>query len=127
MAKFDIQTNLRLPSELKEQLLTAAAANTRTLTAEIVARLKASFEDSKALPFDVIEAVDHEMEMRGGTFEEAHVRMARTAMANGGTLFHATITPQTTIAQFREMLEASRTMIPPEASIIMERKSVKSS
>ena len=96
------------------------------MTAEIVARLRASFDPIHHLPFAVQEAIDHEMDERGGTEEEAHIRVAQAALANGGTLFHAIITPNTTIAQFKTMLEASKTVIPPDASIIFERKSVKS-
>jgi hypothetical protein len=43
MARTDPQINVRLPSKLKERLVAAAQANTRTLNAEIVNRLEASF------------------------------------------------------------------------------------
>lgn len=50
MARTDPQMNLRLPVELKEQIEDAAAKNMRTLTAEVVARLQATFEPhSRAL------------------------------------------------------------------------------
>ena len=95
------------------------------MTKEIVLRLQQSFETPAALPVAVQQAIEHEMEERGGTPEEAHVRLAHAAMANGGTLFHATITPETTLAQFHKMLAASKTVIPPDASIVFERKPVK--
>ena len=43
MARTDPQTNIRLPFELKERLGAAARANTRTMNAEILNRLEASF------------------------------------------------------------------------------------
>lgn len=43
MARTDPQTNIRLPLGLKERLGAAARANTRTMSAEIVQRLEASF------------------------------------------------------------------------------------
>src|SRR5271165_3804328 len=46
MARTDPQTNIRLPFELKERLGVAARANTRTMNAEIVQRLEASFSST---------------------------------------------------------------------------------
>lgn len=125
MAREDPQLKIRFTPELKMQVEAAAREHGRSLNAEVTARLQASFEFDRSLPHDVREAIQHEMEERGGTAEEAHIRVARTAMANGGTLFHAYITPQTTIEQLKSMLEASKTIIPPDASIIVERKSAK--
>lgn len=44
MRKDDPQINLRMPPELKERIQQEAKANRRTQTAEIIARLQASFE-----------------------------------------------------------------------------------
>lgn len=44
MAKDDVQTNIRLPAVLKDQLQDAAAASGRTFTAEMVHRLNSTFE-----------------------------------------------------------------------------------
>lgn len=43
MARNDPQVNFRMPQELRDKLESAAKANSRTLTAEIVARLERSF------------------------------------------------------------------------------------
>jgi Arc-like DNA binding domain len=120
-----IRTALRVPADLHKAIHASAAAGNRTFNAEIIARLQSSFDFMANLPFAVQEAIEHEIDEHGGTAEEALIRVAKTAMANGGTLFHAIITPQTTIAQFKAMLEASKTVIPPDASIIFERKNVK--
>ncbi|WP_416820267.1 Arc family DNA-binding protein [Delftia tsuruhatensis] len=43
MATEDVQTNLRLPADLKDRLQEAAAENNRSLSAEVTSRLSASF------------------------------------------------------------------------------------
>lgn len=53
MATDDIQTNLRLPSNLKKRLKHAADASNRSMNAEVVARLEESFEKPKAVPAPV--------------------------------------------------------------------------
>ncbi|WP_368646843.1 Arc family DNA-binding protein [Castellaniella ginsengisoli] len=47
MARNDPQVNFRMPQELRDKLESAAKANSRTLTAEIVARLQDSFEQQE--------------------------------------------------------------------------------
>ena len=44
MASEDVQTNLRLPVDLKDRLVASAAENNRSLSAEVTSRLEASFE-----------------------------------------------------------------------------------
>jgi len=58
MARDDPQTNLRLPAELKQQLMEAARDANRTFGAEVVKRLQDSFEMDRVLPegLDAVEA-----------------------------------------------------------------------
>lgn len=119
------KTGLRLPKDLHVRLHEAAAESGRSYNAEIVSRLEGSFDFVANLPPTVKEAIAHEIDERGGTPADALTRVAQTAIANGGTLFAATVTPGTTVEKFREMLNASKTVIPPDASFIMERKAVK--
>ncbi|MFL9987230.1 Arc family DNA-binding protein [Paraburkholderia sediminicola] len=56
MPSEDIQTNLRLPADLKERLKHAADANKRSTNAEVVARLEESFVGS--MPADRAPAID---------------------------------------------------------------------
>jgi hypothetical protein len=51
MTSEDIQTNLRLPVDLKERLRQAADASNRSMNAEVVARLEESFAGA-ASPID---------------------------------------------------------------------------
>lgn len=50
MTSEDVQTNLRLPAELKERVVKAAAQNKRSLSAEVAARLEESFHNESAKP-----------------------------------------------------------------------------
>ena len=49
MASEDVQTNLRMPADLKESLLAAAVRNNRSLSAEVVYRLVHSFSQDASL------------------------------------------------------------------------------
>jgi hypothetical protein len=52
MTSEDIQTNLRLPADLKERLRQAADTSNRSMNAEVVARLEDSFTAGAAPPVD---------------------------------------------------------------------------
>ncbi|MFK4442868.1 uncharacterized protein (DUF1778 family) [Caballeronia udeis] len=56
MSRDDPQFNLRVPADLKGRLERAAAASKRSMTAEVLARLEESFDNSagseKAAPID---------------------------------------------------------------------------
>lgn len=113
---------LRLPVGMRDSIAKAAVANNRTMTKEMVLRLQQSFEEQAKLPMPVQEAIRDEIAERGGTEEEALLRLVLAGQANGGTIFYATISPQTTIKQLTGMLESCKQIIPPDASIIIERK-----
>ena len=74
MKQTDPQFKLRMPAELKAQLEDAAAQNKRSTTAEIIARLEASFEQGFTFA-DAIVIVDeaHRSEPR---FSEADIKTA---------------------------------------------------
>lgn len=48
MASEDVQTNLRLPADLKDRLVASAAQNNRSLSAEVSSRLEASYAFDRA-------------------------------------------------------------------------------
>lgn len=50
MARSDPQVNFRIPATLNDRLKAAAAANNRTITAELVSRLQQSFEAEHTAP-----------------------------------------------------------------------------
>lgn len=56
MASDDVQTNLRIPADLKDRLTRSAEINNRSLSAEVTSRLAASFEESRVPSRQAIEA-----------------------------------------------------------------------
>ncbi len=114
---------LRLPADLKEQVTKSAYVTGRSFNAEVAARLKTSFEATAAeLPAAVQDAVDDEMEARGGTPEEALTRLVLAGQAKGGTVFQVTLQPGTKLQDVTALLEAARHVIPPDADVIIERQ-----
>lgn len=112
---------LRLMPELRLQIEGAARANGRSLNAEVTARLQTSFEvNPAALPPLVEQAVKGEMTARGGDKTAALIRLVLAAQAKGGTIFYAQLTSKTKFHEFLAMLDAGKTIIPPDASIQFE-------
>lgn len=112
---------LRLLPDLRQKIEESARANGRSMNAEVSARLEASFTEAPAsLPQPVQEAIAMEIADNGGTEAEALTRLVLAGQAHGGTFLYATISPNTTFQQFREMLDAGKKIIPPDAVIVME-------
>ncbi|MCU1196168.1 Arc family DNA-binding protein [Stenotrophomonas maltophilia] len=74
MARTDPQVNFRIPAELNERLKEAAAENGRTITAELVQRLEASFrrsvDDEKVV--EVVEGLKERLQVT-----EQHLEVAK--------------------------------------------------
>lgn len=62
MARNDPQVNLRYPADLKRRLDEAAAANRRSLTAEMINRLEQSFAGAVLLPKQLLDRLQAEAE-----------------------------------------------------------------
>ena len=73
MSRNDPQVNFRMPAELKSRLEEAAAQNKRSTTAEIVARLEASFQKSFTFADAIAEDECHRTTPK---FSEADVKAA---------------------------------------------------
>ena len=73
MARNEPQVNLRIPEALKSGLDAAAIKNKRSLTAEIVARLQASFEpdSSNLTTADITKLFDAHHDRLLATLQEA--------------------------------------------------------
>lgn len=122
MARSDPQLNFRIPAELREQLDAAARDNNRSLTGELIARLQSTFDGVPSFPFAVEQAIEHEQEERGGTREEALTRLVLAGQAKGGTVFQVVVPRAMTMQEYRELMRASETVIPPDANMILERR-----
>lgn len=77
MARTDPQLNLRLPTDLKDQLEAAAEQNNRSVTAETVARLSSSFSTEKGAAFaaSAFPFLLARMEMRAAEAELDNVQL----------------------------------------------------
>ncbi len=122
MARDDPTIYMRIPQELKHSLDKAAFVNRRSLTAEVVARLQSSLEGTASMPFAIEQAIEHEQEERGGTREEALTRLVLAGQAKGGTVFQVVVPRAMTMQEYRELMRASETVIPPDANMILERR-----
>ncbi|KTR05016.1 hypothetical protein NS365_13390 [Aureimonas ureilytica] len=77
MAREDLHFRLRIPESLKEQVEKASLENRRSMTAEIIARLEASFEAPQELasPYEaliqkILDSVETNMKSRMDTMFE---------------------------------------------------------
>jgi hypothetical protein len=114
---------VRLPDGMRERLAESAREHNRTMTKDVVARLAASFESKGAtLPPFVQDAVDDEIEARGGTPEEALTRLVLLGQSKGGTVFQVTIQPGAKLQDISTVIEAAKLVIPPDADMFVERK-----
>ena len=115
---------IRLTGELKQSIEQAATAAGRTMNAEVVNRLKASFEERETapLPFAVQQAVDDMVEETSCTPEEALTTLVLKGQSQGGTVLNIHVGPNTTVKQVREAINAAQGLIPDNAGIIFERK-----
>jgi len=82
MASEDVQTNLRLPADLKDRLQSSASENNRSLSAEVASRLEASYRSSEGL----VTKAEFEDSLRRAAlrFESEQIMSAgiRTMLAN---------------------------------------------
>ncbi len=103
MARDDPQMNFRIPAALKDELAKAAATNRRTLTAEMVSRLQASFEaNSLEIPSFLKIA-----------------ESAATVTARGAVVLHLTIKPGMTVDEVLELLEAASMALPEGTRVVV--------
>jgi len=76
MASEDVQTNLRLPADLKDRLVASASNSKRSLSAEVSARLEGSFHESGLkLSNPARQAVQKLVDRAGITDQEALERL----------------------------------------------------
>lgn len=122
MSAKDVQTNIRLPEELKARLIDAAKANKRSMGSEIVARLAASFDSHSQQSVTARASADVEVALH----ELAEIANVIGVDAQGGR-------PATSLAEIikelraahdalaqsaaeaREMVSHIKSQLPPEA------------
>ena len=117
---------LRIPKDLHARIAREAFITSKSQNAEIIARLEGSFDQRAAsqLPDHIQDAVSREIKERGGTPDEALTRLVQIAQAQGGTLFNLTVPADIKMGQLVALLEASKKVIPADATINLVRKTV---
>lgn len=111
MVPDDVQTNIRLSSELKDSLIKAAAENGRSLSAEVSFRLRKTFDPVAVL--DQTEGARLRFQIRELEACDAVVRSELLSLAYTARstldLLRSDLTPKE--IQFVEMLEAKTTVL----------------
>lgn len=122
------QTALRISPDMHSKLHQAASLNGRSYNAEIVNRLKTSFDPNASsqplpppapLPEQVQQAVNDEMAKRGGTPDEALTRLVLAGQAEGGVLFNLRVGPGTSAKKLHEILNVALRLIPADAKTVV--------
>ena len=109
----------RFPDGLRAKLANVAHENGRSMNAELVSRLQASFESGFiGLPFAVMQAVEAEMEDKGLTQEEALVRLVLAGQTSVGTVLNLRVGPGTTAKMVRDALSEALKHIPPDSNLV---------
>lgn len=92
------------------------------MTSEIVARLQASFQNEKSLPFAVQQAVADEMVERNCTETEALINLVLAGQTQGGKVLNIRVAPGTTAKDVRDAISAALELVPPDTSVVFERE-----
>lgn len=115
MASEDVQTNLRLPADLKERLVASAAESNRSLSAEVASRLEASYQRTDG--FVTKEDFDDTMRRIAGSYEADQAVMAsvRTMLANNVVRLYEHLPESLRTEAFENIYEFAKTLKSPGA------------
>ena len=119
MAATKEQFTLRLPSDLYAQLNAARDRSGRTLTAEIVDRLRASFEGAfLPLPKSVSLALAERAELASTSFDVELARAASAGLNVGApAVLMVTVHRGITLKAAEDLISAARKQLPPDTVI----------
>lgn len=106
MSREDIQTNVRLPADIKEALLDQAKYNRRSLSAEIVDRLNASFAPSELVDTLSDALIGESAPNLGGSYRD-------TRMPTGQALY-------STLLKVADVLSADNRSVEQERNLLAD-------
>ena len=113
---------LRIPKELHAALTVEADATSKSLNAEIIARLQASFDPAQGLPSVVRSEVDSEAERLGISPQEALARLVVDGSQSGAPMvLYVRADAGMTIEQYRALFVAAKEITPPDARVFKEQ------
>jgi hypothetical protein len=116
------KTALRLPRDLHEKVVSAANASGRSMNAEIIARLQASFSPSEnALPPHLRLDVEAWAERRGLNFVAALERVIQSGLhRNAPEVWVFYPTPGMSSADYAKMFGEAKRLANPDAAVIVD-------
>lgn len=120
MKQTDPQFKLRLDEQLKAALSSSAKQNKRTLSAEIVARLQESFEQS-ALSQAAHTDIRAYAVANGITYQEALNALVASALMNP-PIYYVSIDPGASLRDVSSSLKQLQAIAPNDATIMLERR-----
>ena len=111
---------LRIPKELHAALTAEADATSKSLNAEIIARLQASFDPAQGLPSVVRSEVDNEAERLGISPQEALASLVLAGSQPGAPMvLYIKADPSMSLDQYSALFEAAKKNIPPDATVVL--------
>lgn len=124
MSRDIVPLGLRMPPDLKEQIESASKQNGRSMNAEIVARLQASFDKQGTRLEDIPASIEvSEYAEKHGISEEAALQLL--VMKGAGDTSHdvvyMVVESGASIQQVREALRVLERATSPDAHVAMSR------
>lgn len=124
MASDDVQTNLRLPADLKDRLVATASDNRRSLSAEVAARLEASFRSgSTPMNARVLSTTRNLADLAGITEEDALERLVLQGYAtlNNRNVLVVRADANATTDDLIRVIKAAKKFLPDIAEVHFEK------
>lgn len=113
---------LRLPAELKAAVTKAAYVSRRSFNAEVTERLAASL-NATALPQAVQDAVQREIELRGGSTEEALTRLVQAGEQRSGLVLNLSVQKGMSVQDLSKLVQELAQALPAETEVIIRHPS----
>lgn len=111
---------LRIPKELHAALTAESDATSKSLNAEIIARLQASFDPSQSLPAAVRDQITEEAERMGISLQDALTRLVLAGAQPGAPMvLYIKADASMTIEQYRALFEVAKEFTPPDATVVL--------
>lgn len=120
MTREDPQMKIRLPAELKASIEEVARLNTRTINAEVVARLQESFTSGTSLPLALRDEVQAYADEHRLDFDTALARVIVGGARASDKVLYIQPSAGMTMEEMRQLFTAAGDYVPPDAEIVYD-------
>lgn len=120
MSRDIVPLGLRMPPDLKDRIEAAAKTNGRSMNAEIVSRLQASFDQS-SLKQSVNADIQEYAAANGLTYQEALNALVASALMSP-PVYYVSIEAGASMRDISTSIKRLNSIAPDAASVIVERK-----